>query len=423
MAQTVERMGRLDVVVANAGVCDWETVADMSAELWDRIVGVNLHGCFNTCRAAAAQMRAAGEGGRIIVTSSVHAQMPFALMSVYGGTKQAIGHLVGVMAREWARDGITVNHIGPGWVASAINDTSPDFSTEEARLGVRRIIPLGHRAGEPEEMGEAVAYLASDDGALHDRRLHPRRRRPRDGPVLMATALFAPPDSLAPGLADALTALGRPIEELPWGGDLRSGVDVAGSDVLVTVAPLPRLGPLAEIDPAAWTAGDPRHRGAAGRGGAGAPERGRRGQALDRRHPAPQLAAEPGLGAVRRGRDPAPDGAARGRDRERGERVLRQRDRRRAARRQSRCRRPSASSGEDTPRGKPTQIGELAALVHWLAGDAPASLSGETLKLDGGFSLTRKARPAPSAEIAEWLVEKEWRDLTQVQASRSSIRR
>ena len=70
----------------------------------------------------------------------------------------------------------------------------------------------------------------------------------------MATALFAPPDSLAPGLADALTALGRPIEELPWGGDLRSGVDVAGCDVLVTVAPLPRLGPLAEIDPAAWTA-------------------------------------------------------------------------------------------------------------------------------------------------------------------------
>jgi NAD(P)-dependent dehydrogenase (short-subunit alcohol dehydrogenase family) len=83
-------------------------------------------------------------------------------MAVYGGTKQAIGHLVGVMAREWARDGITVNHVGPGWVASAINDASPDFATAEAQQGVRRIIALGHRAGEPEEMGEAVAYLASD---------------------------------------------------------------------------------------------------------------------------------------------------------------------------------------------------------------------------------------------------------------------
>jgi NAD(P)-dependent dehydrogenase (short-subunit alcohol dehydrogenase family) len=163
MSETAERMGRLDIVVANAGVCDWQTVADMSAELWERIVGVNLHGCFNTCRAAAAQMRAQGQGGRIIATSSVHAVMPFELMSVYGGTKQAVGHLVPVMAREWARDDITVNHVGPGWVASAINDSSPDFSTVEAQQGVRRIIPVGHRAGEPEEMGEAVAYLASDE--------------------------------------------------------------------------------------------------------------------------------------------------------------------------------------------------------------------------------------------------------------------
>jgi NAD(P)-dependent dehydrogenase (short-subunit alcohol dehydrogenase family) len=165
MAETVERMGRLDIVVANAGLCDWQTVADLSAELWERLVGVNLNGCFNTCRAAAAQMRALGEGGRIVVTSSVHAQMPFVEMGVYGGTKQAIGHLVGVMAREWARDRITVNHIGPGWVASAINDSSPDFATAEARMGIRRVIAGGHRAGEPEEMGEAVAYLASEAAA------------------------------------------------------------------------------------------------------------------------------------------------------------------------------------------------------------------------------------------------------------------
>jgi NAD(P)-dependent dehydrogenase (short-subunit alcohol dehydrogenase family) len=137
----------------------------MSAALWGRLVGVNLHGCFLTCRAAAARMREQGEGGRIVVTSSVHAVMPFAQMGVYGGTKQAVGHLVGVMAREWARDRITVNHVGPGWVASAINDRSPDFATPEAQQGVKRIIALGHRAGEPEEMGEAVAYLASDAAA------------------------------------------------------------------------------------------------------------------------------------------------------------------------------------------------------------------------------------------------------------------
>ena len=55
-------MGRLDIVVANAGLCDWQTVAELSAELWDRLVGVNLHGAFNTCRAAAAQMRARRRG-------------------------------------------------------------------------------------------------------------------------------------------------------------------------------------------------------------------------------------------------------------------------------------------------------------------------------------------------------------------------
>jgi NAD(P)-dependent dehydrogenase (short-subunit alcohol dehydrogenase family) len=165
VSETVERMGRVDIVAANAGVAGWQAVADLDAELWQRVISVNLDGCLNTCRSAARQMRAQGSGGRIIVTSSVHAQMPFAGMSVYGGTKQAIGHLVGVLARELARDRITVNHIGPGWVASAINDASPEFATEAARNEVRRLIPLEHRPGEPDEMGEAVAYLASDGAA------------------------------------------------------------------------------------------------------------------------------------------------------------------------------------------------------------------------------------------------------------------
>ena len=64
---------------------------------------------------------------------------------------------------------------------------------------------------------------------------------------------------------------------------------------------------------------------------------------------------------------------------------------------------------EDTPRGDLTTLEELAELVRWLASDAPSSLNGETLKLDGGFSLTRKSRPAPSPDVAEWLVEPEWR--------------
>ena len=224
----------------------------------------------------------------------------------------------------------------------------------------------------------------------------------------MPAALFAPADSLAPGLARALTALGRNVTELPWGGDLRAGVDVAGSDVLVTVAPRAQLGPLAELAPEAWTEAirDIAERPAAAArallaGGAA----GKRWIAV-----IPHLSSlpSPGSGPYGAGgvllqtvlRVAVIENAAAGfcanaiavgplagsLDAE-AERTLR----------------------EDTPRGHATTLEELAALVHWLAGDAPAALNGETLKLDGGFSLTRKSRPAPSAEVAEWLVEEKWR--------------
>ena len=238
----------------------------------------------------------------------------------------------------------------------------------------------------------------------------------------MTTALFAPADSLAPGLAGALAALGRDVTELPWGGDLRAGVDVAGSDVLVTVAPRPQLGPLVGARAGGLDRCDPRHRRAAGRRGACAAP-GRRGKRWVAVIPHLSSLPSPGIGPVRRRRRPAPDGAARGSDRERSVGVLRQRRRRRTAGG------PLDRDGErilreDTPRAQPTTLEELAELVHWLGGAAPASLNGDTLKLDGGFSLTRKTRPAPSAEVAEWLGRAGVADLgTAWRRARSSTRR
>lgn len=162
IAETVERVGRLDVFVNNAGVQNWQGLTEVTREAWDWITGVNLHGAFACCRAAAAQMRRQGGGGRIVVISSVHAVMPFPAMGVYGATKQAVGLLTGVMAREWARYGITVNHVGPGWVDSDINRDSPGLRTEAARHATLTSIPLWHRPAEPREIGEAVAFLASD---------------------------------------------------------------------------------------------------------------------------------------------------------------------------------------------------------------------------------------------------------------------
>jgi NAD(P)-dependent dehydrogenase (short-subunit alcohol dehydrogenase family) len=161
VAETVERLGRLDLFVANAGVARWQRPSEITRDDWDAIMGVNLHGVLYGCRAAAAQMRRQGSGGAIVVISSVNAVMPFPLLAAYGASKHAVGLLAGVMAREWGADGISVNHVGPGWVDTNINDPSPDFDSDERRAQARASIPYGQRPAAPREIGEAVAYLAA----------------------------------------------------------------------------------------------------------------------------------------------------------------------------------------------------------------------------------------------------------------------
>jgi meso-butanediol dehydrogenase/(S,S)-butanediol dehydrogenase/diacetyl reductase len=166
VGETVQRFGSLDIFCANAGVAHWQKLADVTRAAFQQIVDVNLHGVFFGCRAAAAQMRTQDGGGRIVVTSSVNAVMPFPMLGVYGATKHAVAHLVGVMARVWAADEITVNHVGPGWVDSNINDPSPAFATEELRAAARANTPLRQRPMEPREIGEAVAYFASPGAGM-----------------------------------------------------------------------------------------------------------------------------------------------------------------------------------------------------------------------------------------------------------------
>jgi NAD(P)-dependent dehydrogenase (short-subunit alcohol dehydrogenase family) len=152
------------VFVSNAGVVVWRRLDELSREEWDFVTGVNLHACVYGCRAAIEQLRRQGEGGRVVITSSVHAVMPFEAMSVYGATKHAVGHLAGVLALECAADGITVNHVGPGWVLTNINDPNPATQTEEGLAATKASIPMG-RAADPREIGAAVAYLASPEAA------------------------------------------------------------------------------------------------------------------------------------------------------------------------------------------------------------------------------------------------------------------
>ncbi len=164
MMERVEAdLGPLDIVCSNAGIADWRPLLDVTEESFDRVVSVNLGGAFNVCQSAARAMLVSGRGGRIVVTSSVHVQMPFAEMSVYGATKAGLKGMVETMAIELGPNGITVNHIGPGWVHSYINDASPALQTDEDVRTTLTLIPAG-RPAEPREMGRAVVYLCSGDG-------------------------------------------------------------------------------------------------------------------------------------------------------------------------------------------------------------------------------------------------------------------
>ena len=165
LVQRVEaELGPLDIVASNAGVADWQAFVEVTEASFDRIVGVNLTGAFNVGQAAGRAMVARGRGGRIVFTSSVHVQMPFPTMAVYGATKQGVRALCEAMAIELAPYGITVNHIGPGWVLSALNDPSPVLQDEQELRASLAQIPLGGRPADPREMGRAVVYFASSDG-------------------------------------------------------------------------------------------------------------------------------------------------------------------------------------------------------------------------------------------------------------------
>jgi NAD(P)-dependent dehydrogenase (short-subunit alcohol dehydrogenase family) len=163
VAETVKRFGRLDIVASNAGVVTWEPFLEITPKSIELMLGVNLKGTFHVCQAAARQLIEQGQGGRIVITSSVHAQMPFESMAIYGATKHALQTFTNALAIELAQYEITVNHIGPGWVRSAINDPSPALATEDDLKATLNAIPLG-RPAKPYELGRAVVYYASKDG-------------------------------------------------------------------------------------------------------------------------------------------------------------------------------------------------------------------------------------------------------------------
>ena len=157
-------LGPLDVVASNAGVADWQPFTEITDDSFDRIVAVNLTGAFNVGQAAARAMVRSGRGR----ADRVHLLRPRAdavrddgrlRRHQAGGPRALRGD--GDRART-ARD--PVNHIGPGWVLSALNDPSPAVADEEQLRASLATIPIEGRPADPLELGRAVVYLASSDG-------------------------------------------------------------------------------------------------------------------------------------------------------------------------------------------------------------------------------------------------------------------
>jgi NAD(P)-dependent dehydrogenase (short-subunit alcohol dehydrogenase family) len=157
MARTVEALGRLDVIVNNAGIARITPLAEASPEDWRSIVDTNLTGVFHGCRAAAPHLIRQG-AGKVINLASVLAAVGLPGYSLYAATKGGIISLTRALGVEWARHNIQVNAIAPGWFVTEMNEAA--FGDPKIRERRTRDIPA-RRTGRLDEIGPLAVYLAS----------------------------------------------------------------------------------------------------------------------------------------------------------------------------------------------------------------------------------------------------------------------
>ncbi|MFI8106034.1 SDR family NAD(P)-dependent oxidoreductase [Streptomyces sp. NPDC086023] len=158
----VREHGRLDVLVANAGIIPLSDVLETSAEDWDRVMAVDGRGMFLTCKYAIAQMTAQGSGGAVVCVSSVSGLAGQARQAAYGPAKFVATGLTKHLAVEWAARGIRVNAVAPGTIRTErVQRLDDEPGGPEYLEHVVAMHPAG-RLGEPDEVARAIAFLASD---------------------------------------------------------------------------------------------------------------------------------------------------------------------------------------------------------------------------------------------------------------------
>ncbi len=161
--KTVEKFGKIDVLINNAGVTiNEKPIFEVTEDEWDFVHNIDLRGFFFTSQVVAEQMKEQGTGGRIVNLASAAGIMTPKYVSVYGAAKAGVKHLTGIMAKEWARWGINVNAVAPGYVKT---DMIKDMLADEKNASVvMKSIPL-RRYGEVRDVAGVILFLVTEASA------------------------------------------------------------------------------------------------------------------------------------------------------------------------------------------------------------------------------------------------------------------
>ncbi|MEU6201930.1 SDR family NAD(P)-dependent oxidoreductase [Streptomyces sp. NPDC047061] len=155
-ARTRSELGPVAILVNNAGITAYQPFTSITEDAWDRMIGVNLKGPFLVTKELVPDMLEAG-WGRIVNISSSSAQTGAPSMAHYASSKGGVIGLTRALAMEFAGQGITVNHVPPGFIDTPLVRQGPiDVEAAAATMPMKR-------AGQPEDVAYAVAYLASEE--------------------------------------------------------------------------------------------------------------------------------------------------------------------------------------------------------------------------------------------------------------------